>query len=233
MNSKDIKVAIVDNSIDSTVYNPIRHWTSYFNIDWEAFKATKHQFPDLERGYTHLILTGSEATIIKRESWAEEEIELIHEAVDRGIPILGSCYGHQLLAVALAGPSHVRRSPNPEIGWISVRIKEDNQLLGEKGTAFTFSSHFDEVINLGDDFFVFSDSEYCEIQGFQVKYRPIWGLQMHPEINISEAQIFLRNLISLGLETTPFFEKALNSHPNDSGLIHRIVEKFLFKIQNQ
>jgi len=227
MNRDELKVAIVDNSVDSSVYDPIRHWTSYLEVTWEAFKATKHHFPDLKNEYTHIILTGSEASILERESWAYEEIELIHEGVERGIPILGSCYGHQLLAVALAGSSHVQRSPNPEIGWIPVRIKEDNQLLGEKDEVFSFSSHFDEVINLSEDFFVFADSDNCDIQGFKMKDRPVWGLQMHPEISIQEAQMFLRNLIALGLKTTPFFEKALNSNPNDSGLIHRIIKKFV------
>ena len=76
----EMKVAIVDNSIDSSIYNPIIHWKSYLKVEWEAFKAIKSHFPDLKKGYTHLILTGSEASILEREKWVNEEVELIQEA---------------------------------------------------------------------------------------------------------------------------------------------------------
>jgi hypothetical protein len=60
-----------------------------------------------------------------------------------------------------------------------------------------------------------------------VKKRPIWGIQIHPEINIPNAQILLKKFRLLNLETKSFFEKALKSTPKDSGLIRRIVKRFL------
>jgi hypothetical protein len=82
-------------------------------------------------------------------------------------------------------------------------------------------------VNLSDAFLVLASSKYCQIQAFQLKKRPIWGIQFHPEINISNAQILLRKFSSLNLETKPFFEKALKSTPKDSGLIRRIVKNSL------
>ncbi|UCC41163.1 MAG: type 1 glutamine amidotransferase [Candidatus Aminicenantes bacterium] len=227
MNENKVKVAIIDNSIDSSVYNPIEHWKDYLKVEWDSFKATQSLFPDIKNGYTHLLLTGSEASILERENWVYEEVEVIQEAVEKGLPILGSCYGHQLLAFALAGPSHLRRCIPPEVGWIPIQIKEESQLLGKKRCAFSFSLHFDEVVNLDDSFLVIASSEHCEIQAFQFKKKPFWGIQIHPEIDVSSATELLRKLASLGLETSSFYEEAMESRPQDSGLIHDIVRNFI------
>jgi len=43
----------------------VKHWKSFFDEEWAAFKAKENQFPDLKSGeYTHLILTGSESSIL-------------------------------------------------------------------------------------------------------------------------------------------------------------------------
>jgi GMP synthase-like glutamine amidotransferase len=223
---KEVKVAIIDNSIDSSIYNPIEHWKSYIKVPWDSFRAKRSLFPDLKNGYTHLLLTGSEASILERENWVYEEVEVIQEAVEKRLPILGSCYGHQLLALAIAGPSHLRRCIPPEVGWIPIQIKEDSELLGKKRRAFSFSVHFDEVVNLDDSFLVIASSKHCEIQAFQFKKRPVWGIQIHPEIDVTAAKELLRKLAALGLETSPFYEDALRSRPRDSRLIHDIVRQF-------
>ncbi|MFC2169450.1 type 1 glutamine amidotransferase [Acidobacteriota bacterium] len=153
-------------------------------------------------------------------------MEVIKEAVERNLSILGSCYGHQLLAVALAGPTHVRRCDFPEIGWISLQIKEDNELLGKKGIAFSYSIHFDEVVNLDADFRILASSDHYKIQAFQFKNKAIWGIQAHPEISIPEGRMFLKKLISLYPETASLYKKALASIPKDSYLIHKIVKNY-------
>lgn len=227
MRKEEVKVAIIDNSIDAKIYNPLDHWKAYLDIKWDSFKATESCFPDLSDGYTHLILTGSEASILERESWVYEEIGVIQEAMEKGLSILGSCYGHQLLALALMGPSHVQRSVHPEVGWIPIQIKEESKILGKKRRAFSFSIHFDEVVNLDDSFLILASSENCLIQAFQIRNKPVWGFQIHPEINVAFARKLLRKLVSTNIKSAPLFREALRSNPRDSGLIHHIVENFL------
>jgi GMP synthase-like glutamine amidotransferase len=224
---KEVKLAFIDNSIDSSVYNPEEHWKQYLDVEWISFKATKSQFPDFNQGgFTHLLLTGSEASIVERERWVYEEVEVVQEAINKGIPTLGSCYGHQLLAFALFGASSVCRSKHPEVGWIPIQIKKNSELLGEKRQAYSFSVHFDEVVDSNRDLQILASSAHCHVQAFQLKDRPVWGFQIHPEINVSNARILLKNLISLNLKTSSFFEKALRSTPRDSGLIGQIVKGF-------
>lgn len=222
-----VKVAMIDNSIYPEIYNPVGHWQRYLDVEWASFEAKKSRFPDLKDGFTHIILTGSESSVLERDKWVYEEIEVIQEAVEKGCSILGSCYGHQLLAMALAGPSHVQRSEKPEVGWISIQIKELNNILGEKKRAYSFSSHFDEVVNLKDSFTILASSKHCQIQAFQLKNKPIWGLQIHPEIDVPSAKRFLTDLIRSGFANKDVFEEALRSNPRESDLIWQIVKTFL------
>lgn len=221
-----MRIAVIDNAIDHSVYNPIRHWKICLQEKFEVFKATSCQFPEI-KDFTHIILTGSEASILQREKWACDEIEWVREAAERGIAILGSCYGHQIIAVALGGPQHVGRCAHPEIGWISISINQADGFLGDKKSAYSFSSHVDEVLDLPEKFIVFASSDMCQVQGFRLRNKPIWGLQIHPEINISEAQRYLKQRVENHHEPFLLFQTALNSQPRDSGLIHPVVENFL------
>jgi len=223
---KKNRLAIIDNSLDHSVYNPIRHWKNCLEIDFDIFKATDNHFPEIQ-DFTHIILTGSEASIVQREKWAHDEIDLIIEAAERGVSLLGSCYGHQLLAVALAGPHLVRRCADPEIGWIAIEINGTDDFLGKKHRAFCFSSHMDEVKELPDEFCVLASTDRCQIQAFRFGNKSIWGLQMHPEMNINEAQWYLRKRVENKHEPLQLFQAAMNSQPRDSGLIDQVVQNFL------
>jgi len=226
MRDREQCIALVDNSLDPSLYNPVRHWKKWIAAGLEVFRVPENRFPDAA-DFTHIILSGSEATILERASWAAEEIEMVKEAVRQGVSILGSCYGHQLLAVALAGPDCVRRCLEPEIGWITVDILPADSLLGKKGKAWSFTSHLDEVVGLTDDFQVLASSEKCGVQAFRFRGKPVWGLQIHPEINIREAKKYLRARVARGHEPRDLFRQAQESEPRDSGLIHHIVEWFL------
>lgn len=221
------RVAIIDNSIFPDIYQPAEHWSRYLPVEWEAFTARRHQFPDLRR-FSHLLLTGSEASILEPDPWVHEEAEVVRDAVGRGLAVLGSCWGHQLLAFALAGPGHVARSARPEIGWIQVRLETDSDLLGPAGEGpSTFSIHFDEVKDLDNSFQVLASTELCPVQGMRLKNKPVWGLQCHPEVDVPTGQKFLRDLVDRGFKGREALLEALASEPRDSGLIYRIIPAFL------
>jgi len=224
---KDIRVAIIDNSINPSVYKPVEHWAGFLQVPFSPFRAVDRRLPGLKEEFTHIILTGSEASIEERDGWVEAAVEFIQEALNLDLPILGSCYGHQLLALAMRGPAHVRRALRPEIGWYPIDICRTSRLLGGKGKFYAFSSHFDEVINLDEEFRILASTPRCPIQAFEVRGRPVWGLQFHPEINIPAAREYLRSLVGLNLETSSQFAEALRMEPQDSGRIRGIVSHFL------
>jgi GMP synthase-like glutamine amidotransferase len=221
------RLAIIDNSIFPEIYNPVEHWSPTLPVDWEAFPARDHRFPDPAR-FSHLLLTGSEASILEPDPWVAEEVEVVLEAVRRGLAVLGSCWGHQLLAYALAGPGSVGRCTRPEIGWIRLHIDKDSGLLGPAGgEPWTFSLHFDEVLGLDDSFEVLASTDLCRIQVMRLRDRPVWGLQCHPEIGVATARKFLRDLADRGFKGRASLLEALASPARDSGLVRRIAGAFL------
>ncbi len=124
------RIAIIDNAIYRDIYKPVAHWGAFLpGSAWTSFYAPAGKLPDPD-DFSHFIFTGSEASILDREAWVAPEIELARTAYKHGKLLLGSCYGHQLLALALAGPDHIGRAPEPEIGWIAVDILEDSAVLG-------------------------------------------------------------------------------------------------------
>jgi GMP synthase-like glutamine amidotransferase len=224
----EVKVAIIDNAIYPELYKPVAHWSAFLaDAPWTSFYAPAGELPDPD-DFSHFLFTGSEASILERAAWVGPEVELARNAYDRGKYLLGSCYGHQLLAFALAGPDHVGRSAEPEIGWIPVEILEDSPLLGPRGRAFTFSVHFDEVRNLpGSSFVVLAATDICPVQAFRTRDGRVWGFQIHPEIQEPEARSLLGAFKDVFPDVRPLYEKALSSPAHDSGLIHRIVDGFL------
>jgi GMP synthase-like glutamine amidotransferase len=225
MREQSQRIAVIDNSLDHSIYHPIRHWKICLGREFDVFNALEKDFPDV-KDFSHIILTGSEASILEREEWAEEEIRLIKEAKEKGVSLLGSCYGHQLLAVALAGPQHVQRCQHPEIGWIRIQINGTDGFLGKKRHAQCFSSHLDEVIDLPENFLILASSDQCSIQAFRMSGQPVWGLQIHPEINIIEAQKYLESRVHERHEPLELFQRAFNSYPRDSGLIRHVNRNF-------
>jgi len=223
----NFKVAIVDNSIYPRIYKPVKHWAQYLEgLEWEAFYAPARRLPGLKT-YSHIILTGSEGSILEREPWVDHEVEFVQQAFYEGLSILGSCYGHQLLALSLTGPGCIGRCREPEIGWIPIDITTKSLLLGPKRTAYTFSVHFDEVRNLGEPFIILASTGICPIQAFGMNGRNVWGLQIHPEIDVKSARDLLRDFGNTFPLVRPLCEKALASDPRDSQLIFMIVKEFL------
>jgi len=222
-----IAVAIVDNSVMPEIYQPVEHWSRHLEVPWRAFTARAGSLPD-PAAFSHIILTGSEASILEREPWVDAEASMVREAVAAGAAVLGSCWGHQLIAFALGGEGHVRRAARPEIGWIPIRLERSSALLGPAGsTVFTFSSHYDEVFDLPAGFEVLASSVGCPIQAFRVGGKPVWGLQCHPEIDVPTGQRFIRDLIGCEFKGLEALLEARAQTPRDSGLIQGIVRAFL------
>jgi GMP synthase-like glutamine amidotransferase len=221
------RVAILDNSIFPDIYKPVEHWSRLLRVEWEAFPARNHRFPVPAR-FSHVIVTGSEASIMEPDSWVREEAEVVREAVHAGLAVLGSCWGHQLLAYVLSGPEHVVRCRRPEIGWIALRLDRDSDLLGPKdGDAWTFSLHFDEVRDVADSFEILASTDLCPVQAMRLRGGRVWGLQCHPEVDVLAARKFLRDLIDSGFKGRDLLLEALASRPRDSGLVRRVVSAFL------
>jgi GMP synthase-like glutamine amidotransferase len=123
-------------------------------------------------GVELVVTLGSEWNVYRPETAAlvEAEARLVRDVVERGIPLLGICFGAQVLSHALGGT--VSRTPTPEIGWVTVAVD------GPPVAAGPWMEWHDDVFTAPAGFDVLARNEV----GPQLIRGPrIVATQFHPE----------------------------------------------------
>ncbi len=104
--------------------------------------------------------------------------------IDSGLPVLGICYGMQLIAQALGG--HVAPGEKREYGRAEIEISAESQLLTHyeiQDTQYVWMSHGDHVDRLPPSFRATATSRNCPIAAMEDPQRKWFALQFHPEVN--------------------------------------------------
>jgi len=218
---------VVDNSLDHDLYRPVEHWTAMVGFPpYSVHMPSGDHLPDASR-HSHIILTGCEGSINEMPDWAQEEAAWLREAIDAGAAVLGSCWGHQLIAVALAGPEAVRQAAAPEFGWLEVEVLNDGGLF-PSASLQTFTSHFDEVVpDCHPDMRIIATGPNCRVQAAKWGDKPVWGIQPHPEIAPDIGREFLSRALEKWPESAEQLRRALDAPVLDSGDGRAIARRFL------
>jgi GMP synthase (glutamine-hydrolysing) len=102
-----------------------------------------------------------------------------------GIPVLGICYGLQLMVEMLGG--RVKATNRHEYGKTPLEIIDSSDLFrGLKGRIVTWMSHGDYAETLPDHFKVIASSENCVTAAIRDESRRLYGVQFHPEVAHTE-----------------------------------------------
>lgn len=134
-----------------------------------------------------VVLTGSKASAVgDLPPWIAGLTRWTRAVVDRGVPLLGVCFGHQLLARAVGGRDAVRTRKVPEVGWVPVEHGGDDPLLtGLPSPLTAYVTHRDEVVDAPPGLTVLARSA-TSVQAVRVPGAPQWGVQFHPEFTREE-----------------------------------------------
>ncbi|HTF33756.1 MAG TPA: glutamine-hydrolyzing GMP synthase [Myxococcota bacterium] len=130
-----------------------------------------------------IVLSGGPASVLDPGS-----PQLDPALFELGRPLLGICYGLQLLAKQLGGL--VEKAERREYGRALLKLeREDPLFAGPKGRAerVVWMSHGDRVLRLPPGFTVLATSEGSPFAAIRHVDRPIWGLQFHPEVSHTES----------------------------------------------
>jgi GMP synthase (glutamine-hydrolysing) len=146
-----------------------------------------------------VVVTGSSAMVSERLEWSERTGAWLVEVLRSGTPVLGLCYGHQLLVQALGG----RVGPNPngrEMGTVEVRFSDDardDPLLGAVPSRAPFqATHLESVLSLPEGVRGLAGTSLDPHSAFAVSPRPgepvrAWGVQFHPEFDAVVMRAYL------------------------------------------
>ena len=141
-----------------------------------------------------VVVTGSPAMVSERLRWSEHTAAWLRVAIDRSMPVLGVCYGHQLLAHALGG--RVDYHPGGrEVGTVAIErmpASGDDVLLGAAPATFlAHASHQQSVLELPAGAVTLARSAHDPHHA--VRYAPkVWGLQFHPEFSVEIMRGYLQ-----------------------------------------
>jgi len=129
-----------------------------------------------------IVLSGGPSSVLDTAS-----PRLDPRILDLGVPVLGICYGLQLLAQMLGGV--VEKAEAREYGRALVKLEREDPLLADlPGGAerVVWMSHGDRVLRLPAGFVVLGTSDSSPFAAVRHAERPIWGIQFHPEVAHTE-----------------------------------------------
>ncbi|MBX7058280.1 MAG: glutamine-hydrolyzing GMP synthase [Leptospirales bacterium] len=149
---------------------------------------------EARREFAGLIYSGGPASVYDRGAPTSSPTLL-----EAGLPVLGICYGHQLIMQQAGGK--VRAAASREYGPAHLEVLRAEGLLeGESETAraTVWMSHGDEVDQLPEGFITICSTEDCQHAAVADFQRRIYGIQFHPEVRHSErGDFYLRNFLGI------------------------------------
>lgn len=183
--------------------------------------------PDYDR-ISGVILSGSHAMVTDQTEWSERLAGWLPGLIQREIPVLGICYGHQLLAKALGG----KVADNPlgrEFGMVSITLTEqarEDRLFGAFCPAIeAFVIHTQSVVRLPVGARRLGSSKRDVNQAFAFG-SSAWGIQFHPEFDSEIVRQYIEQsreqLLLEGQDPQTLSDGCAN---NSSG--SRLLQKFL------
>jgi len=179
-----VEFALLDASVGDT---PVRrNFRRELPGDVTVFEVSEGELPSEPDRFSldGAIISGSQCSTYDDQPWIADTENWARVAHDAGIPMLGICWGHQLLAEALGG--RVADMGELELGYRTIRRVGASQLFNGVSRTFTaFETHTDAVVELPEDARVTARND-TGIQGFQ--FGRTYGVQFHPEYDMEAAR---------------------------------------------
>ena len=120
-----------------------------------------------------IILSGGPSSVYQQDAPSLDK-----GIFELGIPILGICYGAQLIATSFGGTV---KSGNKEFGKQTLD-SASGQLMKNISSDICWMSHTDYIENLPNDFLVSAKTNNCPVAAFENSQKKLYGVQFHPEV---------------------------------------------------
>ena len=161
-------------------------------LTFATYRLTDGAQPATADACDAYVITGSRAGVYEGHGWIAPAEELMRRLIAARRPLVGICFGHQLLARAFGG-----RVEKSDKGWgIGVHhwqvLEQPWWMAGEAGDFSLLAMHQDQVVDLPEGAVVIARSDFCGVAAFQYGDYAL-GLQGHPEFS----KDYLRELMAL------------------------------------
>ncbi len=191
----------------------VRECNVYCEI--KSYKTTAQEIKDGK--YMGVIFTGG-----PNSAYDANGPKCDPEIFSLGIPVLGICYGAQLMAETLGGKVE-SISDNREYGKTKIEVNPSSLLFHRaKPESICWMSHTDRITEIPHGFKITAISKDCPVAAMEDNKRNFFGVQFHPEVEHTEqGQLYLRNFLYNACNCTA--EWRMDSFVND--VIDSLKEK--------
>ena len=142
-----------------------------------------------------IVLSGGPLSV-----YENNKVKFNKKIIELGIPILGICFGHQIIAKLMGGK--VNKSKYREFGLVKIKKKNNSLLIknffSKNNTNDVWMSHADQVSRLPKEFKIIASSKNSKLKIIENYKNKIYGVQFHPEVtHTSKGKILLKNFLFL------------------------------------
>lgn len=177
-----LRVAVLDvsNGDDDSK----RNFRRELDAEVRVFDANEGNLPSDHARYDAAVVTGSRSSVYDDEAWISELKSWVDDALDDDLPVLGVCFGMELLADVLGGELGAR--DEWEFGYHMIHRTADSLLFDGVDEWFVaFTAHHDEVAELPPDATRLAENNHS-VQAF--RRDTAFGVQFHPEFDLETAR---------------------------------------------
>ena len=150
-----------------------------------------HKVPEIDTDVKGVILSGSPYSVNDPEAPKPSL-----DSFKGKLPLLGVCYGAQLLAQMSGGT--VKGAPSREYGraMLTVVDAEDPLMVGLPSPTQVWMSHGDTITEIPDTFHIIGSTENVRVAAYHIEGEQTWGIQFHPEVyHSTDGTQLLRNYV--------------------------------------
>ncbi len=150
-----------------------------------------HKVPAIDGDVKGVILSGSPYSVNDPEAPKPSL-----DAFKGKLPLLGVCYGAQLLAQMAGG--HVKGAPSREYGRAMLTVADANDPLmqGLPSPTQVWMSHGDTITDIPESFHIIGSTENVRVAAYHIEEEESWGIQFHPEVyHSTDGTQLLRNFV--------------------------------------
>ena len=198
------------------------------NIEFSIYDVRYNQYPQHLEECDAYLITGSRYSVYDDEDWIRELERYVLELNKIKYPLIGICFGHQMIAKALGGKTKLATQ-----GWgVGVhkykKILSDSWLNPDIENFSLIVSHQDQVTELPEGGELVAESDFCPKAAFRIEDH-ILSFQGHPEFNKEYSKILI--LLRKNKLGPKIFKEGLKSlkKPIESKVIVEWIINFLRK----
>lgn len=227
-----------------STYGPVRDRFGDFE-DWflkvlgpdlniRVIHVAEGEDPGEPADWDGILVTGSPAMVSDREPWSETTGAWLARAVGEAVPLLGVCYGHQLLAHALGGLAD-NRAEGRESGTFDIQLlpeAAEDPLFGCLPERFpAHLTHRQSVLRLPAGAVPLAHSDNEPHQAFRIG-DCAWGVQFHPEFT-PEVMIAYLETQAEALKESGQSPEALRSAVREAAMAASLLNRFVSYVESR